>query len=135
MCAIAGMMNLYAPDAVVMAMGGTMRRRGPDDFGVFRGEDVTLLHARLAVIDIAGGRQPMTLRANGETYTIVYNGELYNTPELRQELRKLGHAFEGHSDTEVVLHAYAQWGADCVDRFNGIFAFAIWDTKKQLLFI
>ena len=100
MCAIAGIMNLRAGDTVVGAMKHTMGRRGPDDFGVFRGEDVTLLHARLAVIDIEGGRQPMTLLFRGEDYTIVYNGELYNTNELRRELEKLGHSFRGHSDTE-----------------------------------
>ena len=135
MCAIAGMMNLYAPDAVVKAMGGTMRRRGPDDFGVFRGEDVTLLHARLAVIDIAGGRQPMTLAFGGEEYTIVYNGELYNTPELRRELQKLGHRFLGHSDTGVLLHGYAQWGEHLLEKLNGIFAFAVWEKGAKRLFL
>ena len=135
MCAIAGMMNLYAPDAVVKAMGGTMRRRGPDDFGVFRGEDVTLLHARLAVIDIAGGRQPMTLAFGGEEYTIVYNGELYNTPEVRRELEKQGHRFLGHSDTEVLLHGYAQWGEHLLEKLNGIFAFAVWEKGAKRLFL
>ena len=135
MCAIAGMMNLYAPDAVVNAMGGTMRRRGPDDFGVFRGEDVTLLHARLAVIDIVGGRQPMTLAWEGEEYTLVYNGELYNTPELRRELQKLGHRFLGHSDTEVLLHGYAQWGKQLLEKLNGIFAFAVWEKQAKRLFL
>ena len=135
MCAIAGMMNLYAPDAVVNAMGGTMRRRGPDDFRVFRGEDVTLLHARLAVIDIAGGRQPMTLAWEGEEYTLVYNGELYNTPELRRELQKLGHCFLGHSDTEVLLHGYARWGSGVLEKLNGIFAFAVWEKRAKRLFL
>ena len=90
MCAIAGILNLQAPEAVVTAMRQTMHRRGPDDFGVFRGENVTLLHARLAVIDIEGGQQPMSLFYEGEEYTIVYNGELYNTRELRCQLQKLG---------------------------------------------
>ena len=135
MCAIAGMLNLHAPDDVIRAMHETMRRRGPDDFGVFRGEDVTLLHARLAVIDLAGGRQPMSQIFQGEEYTIVYNGELYNTEELRHELLKLGHSFLGHSDTEVLLHGYAQWGSEVLKRANGIFAFAVWERKAKRLFL
>lgn len=135
MCAIAGIMKLCAPDAVVGAMRHTMERRGPDDFGVFRGENVTLLHARLAVIDIEGGQQPMTLPFQGEEYTIVYNGELYNTMELRRELEKKGHSFRGHSDTEVLLHGYAQWGGQVLERLNGIFAFAVWENKAKRLFL
>lgn len=77
----------------------------------------------------------MTTQWAGETYTLVYNGELYNTQEIRLELEKLGHTFTGHSDTEVVLHAYAQWAEACLDRFNGIFAFAVWEEKAQRLFL
>ena len=135
MCAIAGIMNLRAPDAVIGAMRQTMERRGPDDFGIFHGEDVTLLHARLAVIDISGGRQPMTLHFRGEEYAIVYNGELYNTQELRRELNQLGHRFRGHSDTEVLLCAYAQWGSGVLQKLNGIFAFAVWEKKAKRLFL
>ena len=135
MCAIAGILNLNAPAAVIDAMGGTMRRRGPDAFGVFRQADVTLLHARLAVIDPEGGAQPMTVQWEGETYTIVYNGELYNTPELRRELGRLGHEFSGHSDTEVLLRAYAQWGESAVERLNGIYAFAVWHHRGKRLFL
>ena len=134
-CAIAGILNLNAPAAVIDAMGGTMRRRGPDAFGVFRQADVTLLHARLAVIDPEGGAQPMTVQWEGETYTIVYNGELYNTPELRRELGRLGHEFSGHSDTEVLLRAYAQWGESAVERLNGIYAFAVWHHRGKRLFL
>ena len=90
MCAIAGMLNLKASPETVAAMEKTMRRRGPDDFGIFQDDDVTLLHARLTVIDPEGGQQPMSLRFQGRDYTIVYNGELYNAPELRWELSKLG---------------------------------------------
>ena len=86
MCAIAGILGQEAPPEAIAAMLATMARRGPDDRGVFQEEGVTLLHARLAVIDPAGGRQPMTLHFGGEEYTIVYNGELYNTGELRREL-------------------------------------------------
>ena len=135
MCAIAGILNLQAPEAVVTAMRQTMHRRGPDDFGVFRGENVTLLHARLAVIDIEGGQQPMSLFYEGEEYTIVYNGELYNTAEIRRELEKEGHIFRGHSDTEVLLHGYARWGSRVLERLNGIYAFGVWEKRAKRLFL
>ena len=125
MCAIAGILDLTAAPETVEAMRQTMGRRGPDDFGVDRAGNRTLLHARLTVIDPIGGRQPMKLRHDGTEYTIVYNGELYNAPELRRELTRLGHSFEGHSDTEVLLHGYAQWGRDVLRRLNGIYAFAV----------
>ena len=135
MCAIAGVLNLNLRENAAEKMLHTMLRRGPDGKGVYRDGDVTLLHARLSVIDPAGGAQPMELKYNGEHYTIVYNGELYNTPELRRELQALGHAFSGHSDTEVLLHCYAQWGESCLDKLNGIFAFAIWEKKGKRLFL
>ena len=135
MCGIAGMIGLEAADAVKSIMLRTMERRGPDANGVFQQEDICLLHARLAIIDPERGSQPMLYDHNGERYVLVYNGELYNTEELRKELRKHGHIFEGHSDTEVVIHAYAQWGEECVERFNGIFAFAVWETKRKRLFL
>ena len=135
MCGIAGMIGLEAADAVKSIMLRTMERRGPDANGVFQQEDICLLHARLAIIDPERGSQPMVYDYNGERYVLVYNGELYNTEELRKELRKHGHIFEGHSDTEVVIHAYAQWGEECVERFNGIFAFAVWETKRKRLFL
>ena len=135
MCGIAGMIGLEAADAVKSAMLRTMERRGPDASGVFQQEDACLLHARLAIIDPERGSQPMLYDRNGERYVLVYNGELYNTEELRKNLVKLGHIFDGHSDTEVVIHAYAQWGEACVERFNGIFAFAVWETKRKRLFL
>lgn len=135
MCAIAGMIGLDAEDMTIQKMLKTMERRGPDGKGVYQNEDTTLLHTRLAIIDPAGGAQPMELSWAGERYILVYNGELYNTEEIRKELLKLGHAFEGHSDTEVVLHAYAQWGRDCVEKFNGIFAFGVWEEKRRRLFL
>jgi asparagine synthase (glutamine-hydrolysing) len=94
-----------------------------------------LLHARLAIIDPAGGAQPMILQMGEQRYILVYNGELYNTAELRRDLEQQGHRFEGHSDTEVVLHAYIQWGDQCVERFNGIFAFAVWEQGRGRLFL
>ena len=135
MCAIAGYMSMQDTDAIRIKMLSTMTRRGPDATGFFRIADGVLLHARLAVIDPDGGRQPMTLTCADEQYTIVYNGELYNVPELRMELEKLGHIFEGHSDTEVLLHSYAQWGAECLEKLNGIYAFAVWEKNRKRLFL
>lgn len=135
MCGISGMIGLDHDDEIVKNMLTTMRRRGPDSSGVYRSVGTVLLHSRLAVIDPMGGRQPMVLQDSGESYVIVYNGELYNTQEVKQELQTLGHIFQGHSDTEVVLHAYAEFGADCLHRLNGIFAFAVWEEKRQRLFL
>ncbi len=135
MCAIAGVIGLDLPEDIVQKMLATMARRGPDGKGVYRKEACSLLHTRLAVIDPAGGTQPMVLSWAGEQYILIYNGELYNTRELREELAKQGHTFTGHSDSEVVLHSYAQWGEACVDRLNGIFAFAVWEEKKKRVFL
>ena len=135
MCAIAGIIGLPFNRETAALLLATMARRGPDDRGIYQKQDTTLLHARLAIIDPEGGSQPMTLEWNRETYVLVYNGELYNTEELRRELSALGHSFLGHSDTEVVLHAYAQWGRACLHRFNGIFAFAVWEEGTKRLFL
>ena len=135
MCAIAGIFDLPWNKEIVNAMLDTMKRRGPDDRGTYHDKTCCLLHSRLAVIDPAGGKQPMTLESNGETYVLVYNGELYNTEEIRNELLQLGHRFSGHSDTEVVLHAYVQWSKGCLDRFNGIFAFAVLEQNARRIFL
>jgi len=135
MCGIAGMLGLEADPQVTEAMLSTMARRGPDGSGIYRKEDCCLLHSRLAVIDPAKGKQPMVLDQGQERYILIYNGELYNTTELREELLKLGHQFISHSDSEVVLHAYAQFGRDCVDHMNGIFAFAVWEENRRRLFL
>lgn len=135
MCAIAGLLNLQSSAQITEAMLSTMRRRGPDENGTFFHNGCTLLHSRLTIIDPEGGKQPMTLSFGDETYTIVYNGELYNTEEIRRDLLKLGHCFAGHSDTEVVLHAYAQWQEKALQIFNGIFGFAVWEHKRRRLFL
>lgn len=135
MCGIAGFVGLNGDEYVAQTMINTMTRRGPDQNGYVFFPDCCLIHSRLAVIDLQGGKQPMTLTWGGETYTIVYNGELYNTEELRLLLQKNGHNFSGHSDTEVVLHAFAQWSEGCVEKFNGIFAFGIWMHKRKKLFL
>ena len=129
MCGIAGMVGLPADRQTQQKILATMARRGPDGNGVYQDQNCTLLHCRLAIIDPAGGAQPMTVGP----MTIVYNGELYNTAELRRELERGGHIFRTNSDTEVVLRGFAQWGADCVHRFNGIFAFAIWDGRRLFM--
>lgn len=135
MCGIAGMVGLPTDITICDRMISTMKRRGPDAKGTMQHEGCTLLHSRLAIIDPEKGKQPMQCRWQSETYTIVYNGELYNTQEIRNTLIGLGHQFVTRSDTEVVLHAYAQWAEKCLDKFNGIFAFAVWDHKRRKLFL
>ncbi len=135
MCAIAGMIGLSGDTAVTDNMLETMYRRGPDGSGVYTNGMCTLLHTRLAIIDIEGGKQPMLLDWAGERYAISYNGELYNMVEIRKALEACGHRFETRSDTEVVLHAYVQWGAEALKRLNGIFAFAVWEEKRKRLFL
>ena len=135
MCAISGVIGLQVDEATLGRMLYTMRRRGPDAQGSYQNGDAVLLHTRLAIIDPEGGKQPMSLDWAGERYTLVYNGELYNTESLRSRLEACGHSFLGHSDTEVVLHAYAQYGAACLEMLNGIFAFAVWEGKQRRLFL
>jgi asparagine synthase (glutamine-hydrolysing) len=114
-----------------LAMTETMALRGPDDQGLWTDRHVALGHRRLAVIDIAGGVQPMS---EGPA-TIAYSGEAYNFRELRRELEAYGHRFRTRSDTEVVLQAYLRWGAELVDHLNGMFAFAIWDSRTEELLL
>ncbi len=135
MCAIAGMVALPNSMELRLKMLSTMRHRGPDGTGWFAEGPCTLLHSRLAIIDLEKGAQPMHLHWDGQWCTISYNGELYNGEELKQELIALGHHFQTYSDTEIVLHAYAQWEADCLNKLNGIFAFAVWENRKQRLFL
>ena len=114
----------------------SLAHRGPDGSGIkhFGDERLWLGHRRLAIIDTsAGGAQPMT--DAGERYWITYNGEIYNYLELRETLQQLGWRFVSDSDTEVIIAAYALWGASCQFRFNGMWAFAIWDAHKKQLFL
>ena len=135
MCGIAGVVGLSADTATVDAMMKTMRRRGPDGTGTYQMPNCTLLHSRLAVIDPERGKQPMILNWGQDRLVLIYNGELYNTDELRQSLIGKGHHFMTHSDSEVVLHAYAEFGAECVEHMNGIFAFAVWEEREKRLFL
>src|SRR5688572_2757324 len=138
MCGIAGRVN-YRSGAPVSAellvrMCDLIAHRGPDADGVWTDSYVGLGHRRLAIIDLSpGGRQPMT-SADGRL-VITFNGEIYNFLELRRELENRGHAFRSRSDTEVMLGAYREWGIDCISRFRGMFAFAIWDADARRLFV
>ena len=135
MCGIAGAVGISMGPETMAKMLSSMARRGPDGNGKYVGEGCVLLHSRLAIIDPEGGAQPMQAQWGQEAYVLVYNGELYNTEELRVELSREGHRFCGHSDTEVVLHAYAHWGEGCLQKLNGIFAFAVWEQRRRRLFL
>ncbi|QOR67516.1 asparagine synthase (glutamine-hydrolyzing) [Cytobacillus suaedae] len=140
MCGITGWIdfrrNLLNENQIVSKMAETLTKRGPDDTNTWTTTHAAFGHKRLVVVDPEGGKQPMT-RNKGENaaYTICYNGELYNTEDIRKELLQRGYSFKGHSDTEVLLTAYIEWEEQCVDYLNGIFAFAVWDESKKKLFI
>lgn len=141
MCSIAGFYNPNQDyekekahyEAVLKGMSAIQRHRGPDDSGFWLKEHTGLSHARLSIIDLENGRQPMTKTREGKTFAIVYNGELYNTSELKQSLTALGYAFDTTSDTEVILTGYMEYGPDFVKQLNGIFAIAVWDPYKSRL--
>lgn len=137
MCGIAGWVAFDADLAkqrdIVDAMTATMACRGPDDSGTWIRQHVALGHRRLAIIDLAGGRQPMEVRTPGGAVAMVYSGETYNFTELREELYTKGHRFRTSSDTEVVLRGYLEWGEDLPDHLNGMFALAIWDERESKL--
>ncbi|MHC4838586.1 MAG: asparagine synthase (glutamine-hydrolyzing), partial [Planctomycetota bacterium] len=137
MCGIAGIFNLDGDPvsgAVVERMSAAIAHRGPDGEGVWSGRGVALGHRRLAIIDpTPAGAQPMV--SADRRYVVTYNGEIYNFRELRADLQAEGHRFRTRTDTEVLLAAFAQWGPACVERFNGMFAFAVWDTVERTLFL
>lgn len=141
MCAISGIIRFGGldtePAAAARKMAAALKRRGPDDDGYYISpkSEALLVHTRLAVIDPENGAQPMLYAEGGRRLALVYNGELYNTAELRALLEARGHKFSTNTDTEAVLRAYAEWGADCLSRMNGIFAFAVWDEAARSLFI
>jgi asparagine synthase (glutamine-hydrolysing) len=138
MCGIAGVASAVEPASVelLVRMRDTMRHRGPDDAGVWRSPDgvIGLAHRRLSIIDLSpGGHQPMA--DAGGCVHIVFNGEIYNFHRLRQDLEARGHHFRSASDTEVILAAYRQWGTDCLRHLNGMFAFALYDPTRRLVFL
>lgn len=136
MCGIFGVVRHdgISIDPLMMdAMESAVRHRGPDHSGRFDGEGVSLGMNRLAIIDLATGNQPIFNES--KSHVIVYNGELYNYQGLRKELQERGHTFASESDTEVVLHAYEEFGPGCLDYFNGMFCFAIWNLREKRLFM
>jgi asparagine synthase (glutamine-hydrolysing) len=135
MCGIAGIIrfNKSIVNGEIERMTSTMTHRGPDGQGVWKVDNAALGHRRLAIIDVQGGKQPMC--NEDQTIWISYNGEIYNFKELRDRLIRNGHEFVTKSDTEVVIHAYEEWGQDCVKEFRGMFAFAIADLRKRCFFI
>jgi asparagine synthase (glutamine-hydrolysing) len=139
MCGITGWIdlesNLTSQYPILEAMSRTLQKRGPDASGVWFSPHALIGHRRLTVVDPAGGSQPMIRIAGGWKYVITYNGELYNTLDLRRELENRGHRFLSNSDTEVLLVSYMEWGGACVDHLNGIYAFGIWDEKNNSLFL
>lgn len=140
MCGFSGWIDwkrdLEKQRSTIEAMTECMAHRGPDSSGYYISRRAVLGHRRLVVVDPVGGAQPMQRTHAGRTYTIVYNGELYNTNELRIELQSRGYTFQTrNSDTEALLLAYIVWGPDCLSRLNGIFAFAIWDHQLERLFM
>ena len=137
MCGIVGVLNLHEPqpisDRILPQMLSAIRHRGPDEFGIYRDEWVNLGNARLSIIDLSGGQQPIC-NEDG-TLWIVFNGEIFNYVELRPELEALGHRFTTNCDTEVILHLYEEYGLDCLNYLNGQFAIAVWNTRDRSLFL
>lgn len=138
MCGIAGVVNLtdaLPPPSreLLRAMVRAIQHRGPDEFGVYRDARAGLGHSRLSIVDLASGQQPMP--NTDETKWLVFNGEVFNFVELRAELEAAGHTFRTHSDTEVIVHAWEQWGVEAFSRFNGQWAIALWDTRTEELIL
>ncbi|MCF0148786.1 MAG: asparagine synthase (glutamine-hydrolyzing) [Clostridium sp.] len=135
MCGITGFINfkknIKEENKILKDMTDTLINRGPNAQGMYISNNVMLGHRRLIVVDPEGGGQPMKRSIDGKEYVLVYNGELYNTEDLRKELIEDGYKFEGYSDTEVLLLSYINWGIDAISKFNGIFAFAIYDEKNK----
>ena len=137
MCGICGQLasesRQGANDALLRRLNATLRHRGPDSDGYYVNSGAGLAISRLAIIDLAGGNQPI---ANEDgSIVVVFNGEIYNFRELRSELQRLGHRFRTQSDTEVIVHGYEQWADQALDHFNGMFAIALWDEGRQRLLL
>lgn len=143
MCGIAGFFHAqgnYRKKAgwynqILTGMCDCLNHRGPDERGIYLTDQVGLAHVRLSIIDLKSGRQPMMKQVSGQPVVIIFNGEIYNMNELKMELIKKGHSFSTTSDTEVILNGYLEYGANIVTRLNGIFAFAIWDGRKEQLIL
>lgn len=137
MCGISGIFNVKQAPQIEPELLKTINRvqshRGPDDEGYFIDRNIGLAHRRLSIIDLSGGHQPVF--NEDKSVCVVFNGEIYNFLPLVKELTSLGHQFSTHSDTEVIVHAWEEWGVNCLERFQGMFTFALWDIKHQQLFI
>ncbi|HEY4391878.1 MAG TPA: asparagine synthetase B, partial [Paenibacillus sp.] len=138
MCGIAGFIewnrDLSGELDLVLSMTSSLETRGPDAQGTWISGPCAFGHRRLSVMDPENGAQPMTIQEEQAVFTIVYNGEIYNASELKEELRQRGRHFRTNCDTEVLLQAYIEWGPEAVQRLNGIFAFAIWDSVREHVF-
>lgn len=141
MCGIVGFSNFNGTmsyeesQKILYNMNKTLTRRGPDEDGLYIKKDICIGHKRLIVIDPAGGKQPMIYNYQGNDYVITYNGQIYNTDELKETLKANEFTLEGHCDTEILLKAFIYYGYDVVKHLNGIFSFAIWNERKQELFL
>ena len=139
MCGFVGVVNfkenLTSKKNVLLAMNEALKKRGPDECGYYVSDNALLGHRRLIVIDPEGGKQPMSFTYQGNTYVIVYNGQIYNTEELKENLKHNNIPLESHSDTEILLKAYVLYKEEIVHKLNGIFAFAIWNEKEKTLFM
>ncbi len=143
MCGIAGFCNMKADytkerehyEAILDRMKQAQKHRGPDDDGDILYPQTGFAHTRLSIVDLTRGHQPMTGYQYGNAYTIVYNGELYNTSELREHLIHMGYSFRTHTDTEVILTGFIAHGVEFVKELNGIFSFAIWDDNSKALYL
>ena len=137
MCGIAGIVSAAADDrieaATIHRMCQAIVHRGPDDEGIFVKDGTGLGMRRLSIIDLAGGHQPVF--NEDRSVWIVFNGEIYNFPQLRSELQSRGHRLATHSDTEVIVHLYEELGSDCVQQLRGMFAFALYDERRRKLLI
>ncbi len=137
MCGICGQYNFATQrpvsPAAIRAMAASIAHRGPDDEGYFFSGGLGFGFRRLSIIDLSGGHQPMS--DQDESVWVVFNGEIYNFPELRKELEGAGHVFRTRSDTEVIVHGYKQWGAEVLNRLNGMFGLAIWDERRKRLIL
>lgn len=133
MCGIAGLLSADATREQLVRASRLLRHRGPDDAGFYEGAGAALATRRLSIIDVSGGRQPLS--NEDRSVWITFNGEIVNAPDLRRALETAGHAFQTESDTEVIVHAYEQWGRDAVTRLRGMFAFGLWDEKRERLLL
>ena len=139
MCSICGMIDFVHPDYVsselVQKMGSTLRHRGQDQNDYYVGQGVAFQHNRLAIIDIENGLQPMKCTYEGREYVIVYNGEIYNTLEIREVIKRAGIQLKTQCDTELVLYLYILFKEECAKWLNGIFAFAVWDASEKQVYM